>query len=68
MALLSETYKAYYPQPQPSEQQPQQEMVALPPPTKQPAVGVRQIALMLLIGVLAIILVDSLINKYPSLQ
>jgi hypothetical protein len=67
MALLSDAYKSYYPPPPPPEQPQPQEMVTLPPPSKQPAVGVRQIALMLLIGVLAIILVDSLINKYPSL-
>ena len=66
MALLSETYKAYYPPSEPQQQQ--QEMVMLPPPPKKelPA-SFRQIALMLLIGVLAIILVDSLVNKYPSL-
>jgi hypothetical protein len=67
MALLSETYKAYYP-PAPPAPQAQQEMVMLPPPPpKALPANFRQIALMLLIGVLAIILVDSLVNKYPSL-
>jgi hypothetical protein len=63
MALLSETYRSFYPQPEapaplPPPPAPTEGLVR--PPTRLP---IRQLLMVLLIGVLAIILIDSLLNK-----